>query len=269
MKYAPILIVDDEPEIRERLAELIEHFGHHPLIAADGAEALAAATAHDLAMALVDLRLPDTTGIELIRRLRAFKRRLPVAIITGHASVPNAVEAMRAGAFDYLEKPFKTHELQVIVEKGLRLASVAHDPRLLSELGQTLSLALPSDLGLMDEALGALEHHLELIAPRGLVTRELSMAVEELMHSAMLHLNGLDPHKNVFVTCRSDNHVIEVRVAGEAPRAHGRAWQDGADLELVRSLVDELELADGEATIKKSTVNTSQPTVQRQSAVVR
>src|SRR3954447_9811159 len=101
-----ILIVDDEPNIRRTLRVALEASGHAVKEVAAGAEALRAAESAPFDAALVDLRLGQESGLDLLEPLLAQLPRLAVVLITAHTSIDTAVEAMRRGAFDYLAKPF-------------------------------------------------------------------------------------------------------------------------------------------------------------------
>ena len=101
-----VLVVDDDPAIRRTLEILLRGDGHAVTGVASGEAALAALQQVPADVALVDLQLPGMHGTELLRRLRDAYRDCAVVIITAHASVETAVEAMKEGAFDYLVKPF-------------------------------------------------------------------------------------------------------------------------------------------------------------------
>jgi DNA-binding NtrC family response regulator len=100
-----ILVADDEPGIRESLAEVLRDAGYRVETAADGTSALAALEANDFSIVVTDLRMPGTDGLTVLKRAREVSPQTIVVIMTAHASVDTAVEALRAGAFDYVLKP--------------------------------------------------------------------------------------------------------------------------------------------------------------------
>jgi two-component system response regulator PilR (NtrC family) len=100
-----ILVADDEPGIRESLAEVLRDAGYRVETAADGTSALAALEANDFSIVVTDLRMPGTDGLTVLKRAREMSPQTIVVIMTAHASVDTAVEALRAGAFDYVLKP--------------------------------------------------------------------------------------------------------------------------------------------------------------------
>ena len=112
-----VLIVDDEPNIRRTLRVALEAMGHAVEEASTGAEALRQAEARPFDVALVDLRLGEESGLDLLEPLLAQSPRLAVVVITAHASIDTAVEAMRRGAFDYLPKPFTPAQVRAVLER--------------------------------------------------------------------------------------------------------------------------------------------------------
>lgn len=121
MSSPRILVVDDEADLRELLELTFIKMG----LDVDTADSLGTArdflSAREYALALVDMRLPDGLGIELVREVSAGARPIPVAVITAFGSADNAVAALKAGAFDYLSKPVRLEELRMMVKSALRL----------------------------------------------------------------------------------------------------------------------------------------------------
>jgi DNA-binding NtrC family response regulator len=115
-----ILVVDDHPRARESIAAPLRHCGHEVEGRGSAIEALADLdqTAPDLVV--TDLQMPGMDGLEFIRRLVRKRRDCRVVMITAHASVATAVEAMRCGAFDYIEKPFDPEALERAVARALQ-----------------------------------------------------------------------------------------------------------------------------------------------------
>ncbi|QDV39184.1 response regulator [Tautonia plasticadhaerens] len=109
-----ILIVDDEPNIRQTFRTALESAGHGVAEAADVAEALAYFGEHVADLALIDLRMPGEGGMGLLRRLREAGDLTPVVIVSAHGMVPDAVQAMRLGAIDVLQKPIDPDALRCV-----------------------------------------------------------------------------------------------------------------------------------------------------------
>ncbi len=123
-----ICIIEDEPALREQLAAALRRAGHTVDLAADGTEGLYALTEYPADLAIVDLGLPGLTGLELIRRVRADGRRLPILILTARDRWQDKVAGLDAGADDYLTKPFQFEELLARVQALIRRAAGYADP---------------------------------------------------------------------------------------------------------------------------------------------
>jgi len=112
-----LLVVDDDASIRRTLRITLESMGHHVVDAADRATALRLMAQQPVNLALVDLRLGRESGLDAIAELLRANPQLGVVLITAYATVATAVEAIRAGAFDYLPKPFTPDQLRVVLER--------------------------------------------------------------------------------------------------------------------------------------------------------
>ena len=100
-----ILVVDDEEDVRAFLAETLERGGHDVTQAADGAAAIRAAREEPFDVVLTDLRMPGTDGMTVVRTVRTEQPDVEVIVLTAFGDVSTAVEAMKLGAYDYLQKP--------------------------------------------------------------------------------------------------------------------------------------------------------------------
>ncbi len=113
-----ILLVDDEPAVLSALETLLED-AYEILTAANGISAWQILQDEDIAVAIVDLTLADLSGLDLLRRLRENNLATELIMVTGHATIDTAVEAMRIGAYDYLTKPLESARLQQIIAKAI------------------------------------------------------------------------------------------------------------------------------------------------------
>ena len=128
---AHILIVDDEKNYRIVLTRLLEEAGHRVSAAENPFAALELLQREDVALILSDLRMPKMDGMEFFRAVREGQGEIPFIILTAFATVETALQAMKAGAFDYLTKPFKNEEILVVVEKALDYSRLRRDNDLL------------------------------------------------------------------------------------------------------------------------------------------
>jgi len=113
-----LLFVDDDAELRELLVKRFQQRGHCVEGAALGEQALELLQRREFDVAVLDMMLPDTTGIDLLQRIKAGNSECEVLILTGQATVESAVASMKAGAFDYLVKPFPLRDLEALIEKA-------------------------------------------------------------------------------------------------------------------------------------------------------
>ncbi len=116
---ASILIVDDEPVLQDVLKTLLVGHGYRTIHAATAAEGLGRLREGDVDLVLLDLMLPDRPGLELIPEMRRTDPELPIVVITAYSSLENAIEAMRAGAYHYIPKPFKNEEVLHVIAQAL------------------------------------------------------------------------------------------------------------------------------------------------------
>ena len=122
-----ILVVDDEDTIRSCLKEALEAEGHKVYTSEDGGNSLRLTKELIPDLVILDLKMPGMNGLDLLREIKLHDQNILVILLTGHASVDSAVSAMKAGAFDYLEKPFKMEHIKVVVDKALSTQSLMRE----------------------------------------------------------------------------------------------------------------------------------------------
>ena len=123
-----LLLVDDDEVLRERLARALSRRGYQVRTAANAEEALALAGAQPPRYAVIDLRMPGRSGLELLRELRLLGPSCQALILTGYGSIPTAVEATRLGAVGYLQKPVDANDVVVALgrSQGASDSEAAH-----------------------------------------------------------------------------------------------------------------------------------------------
>jgi len=119
-----ILVADDELNMRRVLEAILKREGYEVITAANGLDALAEMN-RDVHTVITDLKMPGLDGMGLLRRLQETHPEVPVVMITAHGSVESAVEAVKLGAFDYLEKPFEQEQIRQIVAKAMKTHELA------------------------------------------------------------------------------------------------------------------------------------------------
>ena len=141
-----ILVVDDDRTVRETLADFFDTLGYVVRSAATATAGRQAAAEHAPDVVLVDLRLPDASGLTLLEALRADDPELGVIVLTGHADVPTAVRAMQQGALDFLEKPVDLEALGVAVDRAAELVRLRREVSVLrTRRGEVDDSASPGD----------------------------------------------------------------------------------------------------------------------------
>jgi FixJ family two-component response regulator len=123
-----VFVVDDDPRMQEALSSLVEAMGFRVTTFGSASEFLEAEKSDSPACLLLDLELPDISGLELQREL-ADREAPPVVFVTGHGDIPSSVRAMKAGAVEFLTKPFDEHELQNAIEKAVAMDKSARQRR--------------------------------------------------------------------------------------------------------------------------------------------
>ena len=123
-----LLIVDDEPNVRYSLEKYLRSETLDVICAASGKEAIEKTRAQHPDAVVLDVRLPDMSGLEVFDRIRHIDPRLPVVIITAHATTEIAIEAMKRGAFEYLLKPVDLHQLREVVAQAIHSSCLSRVP---------------------------------------------------------------------------------------------------------------------------------------------
>lgn len=113
-------VIEDDDVVRDSLASLLQSAGFEVQTYGSGTAFLAELPKSNVGCVVTDLRMPTLSGIDLLRRLRDLDIDLPVIVITGYGDVPLAVEAMKTGAADFIEKPFDTEALVAVISTTLR-----------------------------------------------------------------------------------------------------------------------------------------------------
>ncbi len=119
MSYEKVLIVDDEESIRWVLKKSLEKQDIDTEVAGSSVEALERIKKGDISLVIMDIRMPGMNGLDALEKIQNGQARIPVIIMTAQATMQNAIEAMRRGAYDYITKPFDLEEVNVLVQKAL------------------------------------------------------------------------------------------------------------------------------------------------------
>jgi DNA-binding NtrC family response regulator len=128
-----LLIVDDERAVREACREAASALGYRTNGSESAEHALRQIESQDIDVILLDLKLPGAGGPELLRQIKQLRPDIEVVVVTGHGTVESAVQAMKAGAYDYVTKPFSLEELKVLLERAAAHLKLKTENRMLRE----------------------------------------------------------------------------------------------------------------------------------------
>jgi two-component system, NtrC family, nitrogen regulation response regulator NtrX len=157
-----ILIVDDEADIREAVSGILEDEGHKTRLAKDSDEALAAIELRRPSLVVLDIWLQGSRldGLEVLARIKSQHPDLPVIIISGHGNIETAVTAIKRGAYEYIEKPFKADRLLLVVTRAIEASNLKRENKQLKERSQ-----YSADLVGNSSAMNHLRQSIEKVAP--------------------------------------------------------------------------------------------------------
>jgi len=136
---ARILIVDDQDMMRDSLAATLAREGHEVTAANDGPVAVTRLSSARFDLMITDLKMPKMTGIELLQEAKRIRPEMPVVMMTAYATVNTAVEAMKAGAYDYIQKPFDGEEIKLLVERTLEHNRLRIENQALRSMAEVLA----------------------------------------------------------------------------------------------------------------------------------
>ena len=232
-----ILVVDDEASIRESLEMFLREKGYTVRCAGDGAEGLALWLRHRPRVVVLDVRLPDMSGLEVLRRIMAKDPRANVIVITAFHDIDSTIVAMRQGAHDFLNKPLDVDELEAAVSRAMRMNEALHGPRSLSRpvrdmaaskrlVGRTpamraifktvgllarnrATVLIEGETGTGKELIAQMIHESSLLGDQPLVTVDCTTLVENLLESELFG------HERGAFTGASEPKPGRLELAGE------------------------------------------------------
>ena len=169
---AKLLIIDDEKAIRETLKEIFEYEKHKVDLAADGKEGLTKVREKNYDLVFCDIKMPEPDGIEVLERIVALGLETPVIMISGHGNIETAVDALKKGAYDFLEKPLDLNRVLVTLRNALDKTSLQQETK---TLRRKVNKQKYTDIIGTSEAIGRIKEMIATVAPtdaRILITGE-------------------------------------------------------------------------------------------------
>ena len=233
---AKILLADDQEMMRDSLARILVREGHEVVACADGVAAVARLQAARFDLLITDLKMPKMTGIELLGEARRLRAEMPVVLMTAFATVGTAVEAMKLGAYDYIQKPFDGEEIKLLVERTLEHSRLVRENQVLRSITESTS---PRPLIGSSDLMSDVRARIELVA-RSSVTvliRGESGTGKEVLARAIHQASARRDAPMLAVNCAAlSENLLESELFG-----HEKGAFTGAD----RLRRGRFELADG------------------------
>jgi FixJ family two-component response regulator len=155
IKSPTVFVVDDDAAVRKALARLLASAGYRTETFASAEELLARSDFETVGCILVDVQMPGLNGLELQHALRAVDRQSPIVFITGHGDIPMSVRAMKAGAVDFITKPFEDNELLKAVTLAVNKSQAEQNERIeIAGIRRRLSTLTPREHEVLGHVLG-------------------------------------------------------------------------------------------------------------------
>ncbi len=230
-----ILAVDDEPSMRRLLEISLKQAGYQPILASDGFEALSHLRKGGIDLVVSDLHMPGMDGLRLLKKMNEESLQVPVIIVTAKGEVSSAVEAMKLGASDYIQRPFDLETLEIAIEKALSVSKLKDEIAFLKEEIQPANNVLIGD----SPAMQKLKELIQKVAPEkatAFLVGETGTGKELVAHA--IHQNSA--RKNalfVALNCAAiPTEMMESELFG-----HERGAFTGA----LKERIGKFEMADG------------------------
>jgi two-component system, LuxR family, response regulator FixJ len=192
-----VYVIDDDEAVRDSLNFLLESAGFNVTLFESALKFLEALPGLDFGCVVSDVRMPGLDGIELLKRMKSGQSSFPIVIMTGHGDIPLAVEAMKLGAVDFLEKPFEDDRLIGMIEAAIRQAEpVAKSEAVAQDIAGRIATLSPRERQVMDGLIAGLSNKLIArdydISPRtievyraNVMTKMQANSLSELVRLAM------------------------------------------------------------------------------------
>ena len=192
-----VYVIDDDEAMRDSLNFLLDSAGYRVTLFETATSFLEALPRLEFGCVVSDVRMPGIDGIELLKRMKATSNRFPILIMTGHGDVPLAVEAMKLGALDFLEKPFEDERLTAMIEGAIRQAdTTARTEAVTQDIAARIASLSPRERQVMEGLIAGLSNKLIAreydISPRtievyraNVMTKMQANSLSELVRLAM------------------------------------------------------------------------------------
>jgi DNA-binding NtrC family response regulator len=233
---AKILVVDDQEMMRDSLAGTLVREGHEVVACTDGPAAVARLQSGRFDLLITDLKMPRMTGVELLAEAKRLRPEMPVVLMTAFATVTNAVEAMKLGAYDYIQKPFDGDEIKLLIERTLEYGRLVRENQALKSIAES---AAPRPLIGSSDVMNDVRARIEQVARSSatVLIRGESGTGKEVVARAIHNASARRERPMLAVNCAAlSENLLESELFG-----HEKGAFTGAD----RLRRGRFELADG------------------------
>jgi len=243
-----ILVIDDERGIREGCRRILESENYQVTVAETGEKGIEVAQTEKIGLALIDLKLPGMDGLAVLNELRKIDSEIVPIIITGHGTVETAVEAMKAGAFDFVSKPFTPEQIVNVVDKGLIQIKERKEGLELKQEKREKAVDELNSLSIVDEILACYGYNeASLIAILQDIQKQFNYLPQNLLRHVALTMNipltrvySISTFYSAFSLKPRGKHLIDVCL--------GTACHVRGGLNVMERLERELGIKNGETT---------------------
>lgn len=231
---AKILVIDDERSIRNSMKDILQYEGHEVILAENGMEGLVHVKSEKPDVVFCDIKMPKMMGIEVLERIKEFSSDTPIIMISGHGTIDTAIEAIRKGAYDFIEKPLDLNRLLITIKNATDKHQLIHETKTLkNKVSKKYEMIGDS------EALNHIRNMIEKVAlsdARILITGPNGSGKELVAHQ----LHELSNRKNnafIEVNCAAiPSELIESELFGH---------EKGSFTSAIKQKKGKFELADG------------------------
>ena len=231
---AKILVIDDEKSIRNTMRDILQYEGYEVIIAADGMEGLVCVKTEKPDVIFCDIKMPQMDGMEVLERIKEFSEDTPVIMISGHGTIETAIEAIRKGAYDFIEKPLDLNRILITIKNATDKHQLIHETKTLKN-----KVSKKYEMIGHSEALNHIRTMIEKVAPsdaRILITGPNGSGKELVAHQ----LHELSPRKEkpfIEVNCAAiPSELIESELFGH---------EKGSFTSAIKQKKGKFELANG------------------------
>ncbi|HEY8747865.1 MAG TPA: sigma-54 dependent transcriptional regulator [Tepidisphaeraceae bacterium] len=233
---ARILIADDQEMMRDSLAGILAREGHEVVACGDGAAAVARLQGSRFDLLITDLKMPRMTGMELLAEAKRLRSEMPVVLMTAFATVNTAVEAMKLGAYDYIQKPFDGDEIKMLIERTLEHSRLIRENQALRSMTEVTT---PRPMVGASDVMNDVRRKIELVGRNSVTVliRGESGTGKEVVARAIHQASSRAERPMLAVNCAAlSENLLESELFG-----HEKGAFTGAD----RLRRGRFELADG------------------------